>query len=60
MLFKHGDVDAFADNGKTKGKASCVKEDGTTLLNVATNVGFSQSVLQLIISHSFLYTQKTG
>ena len=43
MLFKRGDVDAFADNWKTKGKRPCVKEDGTTPLNVATNVVFIQS-----------------
>ena len=41
--FPGNDVDIFADNTKKKGKATRVKEDGTTPLNVATNVVFLQS-----------------
>ena len=40
FCFSSGDVDVFADNTQKKGKTSCVKEDGTTPLNVATNVFF--------------------
>ena len=37
------DVDVFANNTQKKGKISRVKEDGTTPLNVASNIVFIQS-----------------
>ena len=41
--FDVGDVEVFADNTQRKGKTSRVKEDGTTPLNIVTNVVFIQS-----------------
>ena len=43
FCFLSGDVEVFAGNTEKKSKASCVKEDRTTPLNVATNVVFIQS-----------------
>ena len=41
--FPENDVDIlFADNTQKKGKTTCIKEDGTTPLNVARNVVFLQ------------------
>ena len=41
--FPENDVDIFTGNTQKKGKTTRVKEDGTTPVNVATNVVFLQS-----------------
>ena len=42
LCFTDNDLDIFSDNTQRKGKTSRVKEDGTTPVNVATNVVFIQ------------------
>ena len=58
IYFTTDDVDVFVDNTQRNGKTSRVKENGTALLSVATNVVFIlsnfptefQSVSQLLPS----------
>ena len=43
VCFANGDVDVFVDNTQRTGKTSRVKENGTALLSIATNLVFIQS-----------------